>query len=191
MYDTTTSRLITLKQLAEMLKNGSQVRIEDNDSGDDITRPAILQMLLEIEKSGKSIRTIMPDLVASIFNLPQINLVNVLKDLIQKNRHKGELGRAWAQKVVHETSLGALIPVNMEKKIVAEIAGQLDELYKTILGSLEEAVKNRRSIYEIYDNILKAMNKAIRERDSIPVETAAALPARRRSKRIHRKKERP
>jgi polyhydroxyalkanoate synthesis repressor PhaR len=183
MYDTATSKLITLKQLAEMLRRGSDIRIEDNDSGNDITRLAVLQMMLEIEKSGKSIRNILPDIVASIFDLPQLDLVKVLKELIQKNKHTGDLGRVWAQRVVNETSLASLIPVNMEKKIVIEIAGQLDSLYMTILEALEKAVQNRTSIFEIYDNILKAMEKAIEERDSVFVVKATGLPSRRHDRR--------
>lgn len=185
MYDTETSKLVTLKQLAEMIEKGSDVRIEDNDSGDDITRLSILQMMLEMEKSGKSLRSVVPDIVASIFDLPQIDLLKELKNLIQKNKPNGELGKIWAQKVIHETSLASLIPVNMERKIVAEIADQLEDLYRQILETLEQAVKNRGSIYEIYDNILKAMEKELDEREQTIDETELALPSRRKSKRNH------
>ena len=64
MYDTATSKLITLKQLAEMLRENCNVRIEDKESGKDITRMTILQMLIDLEKSGKGMRNLMPDLVA-------------------------------------------------------------------------------------------------------------------------------
>lgn len=183
MYDTATSKMITLKQLAEMLQEGSDVRIEDNDSGEDITRLAILQMLTEMEKSGKSLRNIVPDIVATILDLPQIDLVKVLTDLIRKNKNDSDLRRVWARKVVRETSLGSMIPVNMERKIVAEIANQLEDLYRTILAAMEDAVKDRSSIYEIYDNILKAMEKALEESEITAEKTAAVKPVRRKTVR--------
>lgn len=181
MYDTATSKMVTLKQLAEMLQEGSDVRIEDNDSGEDITRLAVLQMLTEMEKTGKSLRNIVPDIVATIFDLPQIDLVDVLVDLIRKNKTDGDLRLVWARKVVRETSLGSMIPVNMERKIVAEIANQLEDLYRTILSALEKAVKDRRSIYEIYDNILEAMEKTLEENETAAETAAVAKPVRRKT----------
>ena len=145
------------------------------------TRLAVLQMLTEMEKSGKGIRNIVPDIVATIFNLPQIDLVTVLIDLIRKNKTDGDLRQVWARKVVRETSLGSMIPVNMEKKIVAEIANQLEDLYRTILTALEKAVKDRSSIYEIYDNILKAMESALEESETPSEERVAAKPVRRKT----------
>ena len=183
MYDTATSKPINLKQLAEMLRKNSNIRIEDNDSGTDITRLTVLQMLLDMEKSGGGIRNVLPDFVASLFNLPQLDLVKVLKDLVQKNKYDNELGRAWARKVIHETSLASLIPLNEEKKIIEEIADQLDNLYKTILESLKKAVQDRSSIFEIYETILRAMEKAAREQNSVFDRIVTPLPAKLRNKR--------
>jgi len=148
MYDTATSKLITLKQLAEMLRDNCTVRIEDNESGKDITRMTILQMLLDLEKSGKGMRNLLPDLVASLFNLPRLDLLKVLKELVQKNKRDQELGRAWAKQLIHKTSLASLIPLDKEKRIVEEIADQLDELYDSILEALEQAVQERRPVFD-------------------------------------------
>ena len=188
MYDSATSKPVTLKQLAEMLREDSSIRIEDNDSGKDITRLTVLQMLLDLERSGKGIRNILPDFVASLFNLPQLDLVKVLKELVQKNKYDSELGRAWAMKVIHETSLASLIPLNKEKEIVAEIAGQLDNLYSTILESMEKAVQSRSSIFDIYDTILEAMDHAVRGRDAVFDRIGTQLPIKLRSKRHQSKK---
>jgi|GEM_PF-1424690 polyhydroxyalkanoate synthesis repressor PhaR len=148
MYDTVTSKLITLKQLAEMLKEDCNIRIEDNESGKDVTRMTILQMLIDLEKSGRGMRNLLPDLVASLFNLPRLDLLKVLKEMVQKNKHDKELGRVWAKQLIHRTSLASLIPLNREKRIVEEIAKELDDLYDTILEKLEQAVKDRRSAFD-------------------------------------------
>jgi len=147
MYDTATSKLITLKQLAEMLRDNCTVRIEDNESGQDITRMTILQMLLDLEKSGKGMLNLLPDLVASLFNLPRLDLLAVLKELVRKNKRDQELGQAWAKRLIHETSLASLIPLDREKRIVQEIADKLDELYDSILEALEQAVQERGPVF--------------------------------------------
>lgn len=148
LYDTATSKLITLKQLSEMLRENSNIRIEDNESGKDITRLTILQMLLDLEKSGKGIINLLPDLVASFLNLPRIDMLAVLKDLVRKNQRDKELGRAWAKQLIHETSLASLIPLDKEKPIVEEIALQLDKLYETLLEALEQAVQERGPLFD-------------------------------------------
>ena len=93
-------------------------------------------------------RNLLPDLVASIFNLPRLDLLKVLKEIIQKNKHNKQLGRVWARELIHKTSLASLIPLNKEKKVVEEIASELDELYDTILEALEQAVHERRSVFD-------------------------------------------
>ncbi|MEN6474836.1 MAG: polyhydroxyalkanoate synthesis regulator DNA-binding domain-containing protein [Syntrophaceae bacterium] len=166
MYDTATSKLITLKQLAEMLRENCNVRIEDNESGKDITRMTILQMLLDLEKSGKGMRNLLPDLVASLFNLPRLDLLTVLKDLVRKNKRDQQLGRAWAKKLIHETSLASLIPLDKEKRIVEEIADQLDDLYDTILEALEQAVQERGSVFNhLFDPASDATTTSTSEKE--------------------------
>jgi flagellin-specific chaperone FliS len=71
----------------------------------------------------------------------------VLKELVQKNKRDQELGRAWAKNLIHNTSLASLIPLDKEKRIVQEIADQLDDLYDTILEALEQAVQERGSVF--------------------------------------------
>jgi polyhydroxyalkanoate synthesis repressor PhaR len=167
LYDTATSKLITLQQLAEMLRENSNIRIEDNESGKDITRLTILQMLLDLERSGKGLRKMLPDLVAWVFNLPRLDLIKVLKEIIRKNKHDKELGRAWAKQLIHKTSLASMIPLDKERKIVDEIATELDDLYDTILEALEEAVQERGSIFDkLFNPTTETTTKPTGEREN-------------------------
>lgn len=148
LYDTATSKLITLKQLAEMMRENTDIRIEDNESGKDITRLTILQMLLDLEKSGKGIRSLLPDLVTWVFNLPRLDLMKVLKELVRKKKHDKDFSRTWALKMIHETSLASLIPLDKEKKIVDELAAELNDLYEELLEALEQSMQNRLTLFD-------------------------------------------
>jgi polyhydroxyalkanoate synthesis repressor PhaR len=50
MYDTTASRYVTLDGLTELIRSGEDLRIIDNDSGEDLTAVTFAQIIFEEEK---------------------------------------------------------------------------------------------------------------------------------------------
>jgi polyhydroxyalkanoate synthesis repressor PhaR len=50
LYDTVESRYVTLDEIAEMIKQGAEVRIVDNRSKDDLTSITLAQIIFEEEK---------------------------------------------------------------------------------------------------------------------------------------------
>lgn len=70
LYDTETSRLITLAEIAARISEGNGVQVIDNETGDDITTIVLAQIILEQEK-GK--REIMPTSV-------------ILQELVRRGR---------------------------------------------------------------------------------------------------------
>jgi polyhydroxyalkanoate synthesis repressor PhaR len=54
LYNTETSRYITLKGIAELLDGGQEVRVVDNETGEDITSVALSQILVDSERSNTS-----------------------------------------------------------------------------------------------------------------------------------------
>jgi polyhydroxyalkanoate synthesis repressor PhaR len=54
LYNTDSSRYITLKGIAELLDAGQEVRVIDKESGEDITSVALSQILLDSNRSNTS-----------------------------------------------------------------------------------------------------------------------------------------
>lgn len=52
LYNTATSRYITLKGIAELLESGTEVRVVDNETGEDITKVALSQILVDSERAN-------------------------------------------------------------------------------------------------------------------------------------------
>jgi polyhydroxyalkanoate synthesis repressor PhaR len=52
LYNTKSSRYITLKGIAELLDEGEEVRVVDNETGEDITSVALSQILVDNERSN-------------------------------------------------------------------------------------------------------------------------------------------
>jgi polyhydroxyalkanoate synthesis repressor PhaR len=55
LYNTQTSRYITLKGIAELLEGGEDVRVIDNESGEDITSITLSQILVDTERSHRAV----------------------------------------------------------------------------------------------------------------------------------------
>jgi len=51
LYNTDTSRYITLKGVGELLDRGEEVRVVDNETGEDITQVALSQILVDNKRS--------------------------------------------------------------------------------------------------------------------------------------------
>jgi len=55
LYDTERSCYVTLDEIADMVRDGDELRIIDNRSGEDLTRVTLAQIVLEDEKRDKKI----------------------------------------------------------------------------------------------------------------------------------------
>jgi polyhydroxyalkanoate synthesis repressor PhaR len=64
LYNTQTSRYITLKGISELLESGDDVRVIDNETGEDITSVALSQILVDSERRGREIpKSLLSDLL--------------------------------------------------------------------------------------------------------------------------------
>jgi len=54
LYNTAASRYITLRGIAELLEAGEDVKVIDNETGEDMTAVTLSQILVETERGGRS-----------------------------------------------------------------------------------------------------------------------------------------
>jgi len=79
LYDTSESRYVTLDEIARWVKSGEEVKILENESGEDLTAVTFAQIILEEErkKSGLLSLRVMreliqhPDSICVFFRLAQ------------------------------------------------------------------------------------------------------------------------
>ena len=53
LYNTDTSRYITLKGISELIEAGHEIRVIDNETGEDITSVALSQILVDDQKQQR------------------------------------------------------------------------------------------------------------------------------------------
>lgn len=64
LYNTATSRYITLKGIAELIEVGDEVRVIDNETGEDITSVTLSQILVDTERTNRRVPgTVLSDLI--------------------------------------------------------------------------------------------------------------------------------
>ena len=54
LYDTRESRYVSLGDLAERIREGEEIEVIDNDSGEDVTAQTLMQVILDEGRSGRS-----------------------------------------------------------------------------------------------------------------------------------------
>lgn len=52
LYDTEASKHVTLQNIRQMIVDGEDIQILEDTTGDDITRPLLLQIIVEQEQNG-------------------------------------------------------------------------------------------------------------------------------------------
>ncbi len=55
LYDSTNKRYVTLENISELIRAGSEVRVIDSQSGADISKVILIQVILESEKNKEDI----------------------------------------------------------------------------------------------------------------------------------------
>jgi len=64
LYDTARKRYVSLDQIRELICEGVDIRVEESQTGEDITRPILLQIMAECERDGRPMLS--PEMLMSL-----------------------------------------------------------------------------------------------------------------------------
>ncbi|GIW43048.1 MAG: hypothetical protein KatS3mg077_0330 [Candidatus Binatia bacterium] len=139
LYDTTTSRYITLEGIAHLVRQGEDVRIVDNETGEDLTAVTFAQIIFEEQKKPRP-------LVA----LPVLRwLIQQGGEALQELRSSVERGREaieeFAQRSMHHLSAATDARAAAGKKLLEELLEapqrQLELLQRRIDAQVRASVE--------------------------------------------------
>jgi polyhydroxyalkanoate synthesis repressor PhaR len=109
LYNTETSRYITLKGIAELIEQGAEVRVVDNETGEDITSVALSQILVDNERAQRDVpRGLLSDLIQRSGDVlygaikrgvgdAQENLGELQRNVRQAIRNREEEASRWRE----------------------------------------------------------------------------------------------
>ena len=69
LYDTERSSYVTLDEIAGMVREGDEVRIVDNKSGEDLTRTILLSIIIEQEQADSDAEVFSNDLLQQLIRV--------------------------------------------------------------------------------------------------------------------------
>jgi polyhydroxyalkanoate synthesis repressor PhaR len=139
LYDTQESRYVTLEDISGFVKAGEDVRVVDNDSGEDLTAVTFAQIILEEERKKNGF-------------VP----VPTLRRMIQQ-------GEQALQGIVEKVDKGMESGKKMIDDIIASPQKRLESLQHRIDERVEEAVDRLKALPADLQRQLTRIEKSIRE----------------------------
>jgi polyhydroxyalkanoate synthesis repressor PhaR len=142
LYDTLESRYITLEEIARLVRGGSDVKVIDNESGDDLTAITFAQIILEEEKRRSSLLSL--GLLRELIKGGEETLAQVRSRVDKGIEAIGSMGEA-AQRRVQELvgGRGAQEHANSAEHAAPHGANSVDAAGKGFFDDLLTAPQRR------------------------------------------------
>ncbi len=163
LYDTVESRYVTLDEIAEMVKAGTEVKILDNRTKEDLTSVTLAQIIFEEEKktSKMSLRTL-----KDLIRYGGERAAQLVEDTQAELRGRVEAVRQAAEQRVQtllktgqQTSDRAKEMVATSQEAVANFQRRVDERVRTALEGMSSFSDVRRDVTQLADRIAELDKK--------------------------------
>lgn len=148
MYDTQTSKPVTLKQLAQLVRDNVAVRILDNATGKDITRLTILQTLTKLEQTGHGLRELFPTFLSWSIRSSHEDFRASLKNILREKRERSGFEQSWSQRLVSDAIKGGIIDREKADLLNEVIQARMNELYEEIVNHLDSHVAEKTKTFD-------------------------------------------
>ncbi len=153
LYDTVESRYVTLDEIAEMVKAGTEVRIVDNRTKEDLTSVTLAQIIFEEEKktSKMSLRTL-----KELIRHGGERAAQIVEDTQAELRGRVEAVRQAAEQRVQtliktgqQTSDRAKEMVAASQEAVSQFQRRVDERIRAAMDGVANLPELRRDMQQL------------------------------------------
>jgi polyhydroxyalkanoate synthesis regulator protein len=179
MYDTQTSRSITLSELAELIKQGEEIQVMGHPTGKDLTSITLVQILLGQEKNKKELfSALLRELIkkrgkSSVQELYPTSLFVALNG--------ASFSEEKARETVRELVNKKRVSITEGQKLLESLRTRIQENRKALEREVED--KLRKKIKEV-ENLYRRQILELRKN----VENLRELLAQRRGQRLQKNK---
>lgn len=165
LYDSTNKRYVTLEDIATLIREGSEIKVLDSQSGENITKVILIQVILESEKNREDIlpvsflhmlikygNQVAKDFFENYF-LMMFQPYNYLKDNYKKNIHM------WQQMgwYPEELNIPKEFEVNSKSKDIGNI--EVEENLKSGEGYTDTANLKASDVELLMEKMKELENK--------------------------------
>ncbi len=156
LYDAEESRTITQTDLAELVKNGVEIKVVDNASGQDITLAVLGRVMLSEAKTWEEIRE-SKELFRRIISLGGDRSMSVLKNTVLASIGVIQVTKAKAEQVIDDLIKKGELDKSDRKKAVMEL---LDKAEKSTAQLKEKVSRGADKTQKEISRIVKSLNVA-------------------------------
>lgn len=185
LYDTERSCYVTLDEIAEMVRDGEDVRIVDNRSGEDLTTVTLAQIVYEEEKRDRKLLPLQS--LRMIIQSPSEFLQRISRPVVEfRESTQQQVERLRERAVTQQEEIVTPIRefVDGIQRTVDSLGTQLDERLRDSVDGLtqmpevsRELAQLRRRVAELEADLastrkeLERANVAAAQRSSSPLPT--------------------
>ncbi len=180
LYDTEDKRYITLEQIGELVRDGHDIRVVENQTGEDLTNVTLSQILLEQEKRKEG------NLPKSFFmNLIQRSSTSVV-DFVRKNVLQHFDATFLSEEKLSENVDELVRKGELAQEEAAQLKSEIKSRSQTFKQRLDELIEGRvEVVLASLNSPTKAAVEALKQRvealvrqlDAAGVPPAEAPPA--------------
>ncbi len=171
LYNTATSRYITLRGIADLMESGKEVKVIDNETGEDMTAVTLSQILVETERGGRSAPG---SLISELFQRGGSALVDRLRQGVDDAKEDLDELRG---------NLRGFVGANgKDKEASTSAQAELERLFQRGFERMAQAldIPRRSELREISER-LDRLTRLIEEREARDARAANEPPPRRRA----------
>ena len=184
LYDVEASRYVTLEGIRALVQGGEDVRVVDNDTGEDLTRLTLAQIIYEAEKktNGGSGTLSLP-LLRRLVQFGD-EAVRDLRRGVEKGREALESMREGVQGLVSRRGAGAKKGSSLLEELLEAPQRTLDDLQHRIDAQVRQSVE-RVTSHPALRGELKRIEQSLRQLEERLGRTKpkrAAKPKKKREK---------
>ncbi len=178
LYDTSLRRYINLQEIAGLIQNGTEVRVIDSRSGEDITKVTLSQILLDKEKKKQGF--VPKTLFANLIRKSGTQVTDYLKKSVDSGMGFITWGQAEIERGIKKLSKAGEITESEGRRLRDDLVSRLlknkDEFEKMIDGRIRTIVHGlnipqQRDINKLSDK-LETLAKRVEALNSKPKKAA-------------------
>lgn len=161
LYDTQESRYVTLEDISGFVKGGEDVRVVDNDSGEDLTAVTFAQIILEEER--KSTGFIPLPILRRMIQQGEQALHGIVTRAERGVEAIGAIGERAGKRVQELVETGAPGGKKLIDEILTAPQKRLEALQQRIDEGVDGAVDRLKSLPTDLQRQLERIEKSIRQ----------------------------
>jgi len=165
LYDTQESRYVTLEAIASFVKLGEEVRVVDNDTGEDLTAVTFAQIILEEERHNNGLLPL--PLLRKIIQQGEATLADIATRVGGSVEAIGSIGEKTGKRVQELVSRGTAPGKQLLDELIASPQRQLEALQKRVDERVKQSVERFTALPAVQKELARIEKSIARLEDRI------------------------